>query len=1063
MNKSPHPHEAKALEEIRRALVQRDDIKLFERIELFDEATQGPYEVDLIVVSTQLIFITELKHWQGRTAIAGEHWERQGNKEVSPHNSNNHKCKIFRSKMHRFCRDSSQMPFVQSIVVLTHPGAIVTGATNPSGDIRSLVGKRCLTFKDINGFVTYANRALDSYGRQPQFSGKKLIFNKIITELTEQEKLQRESDKIEEEQKKRVLQSARGEHYLVLEKTEDLDSLINDARFLENPYAKGALGSGSSWQSVRGTLHDWARLPDPLKGSVMMIRGSMGAGKTVTMLFHMERLLALGHTLVILNRESSAPLPECLELFDGQDVIFVLDEPSLIDSTLISPLIALIKKGGQAIISCRSERAEEFLTSRESADVIWREIFPGSCTGPERGFIVITIKPPERELRAMFSVYVNHFGLLLREDEEEPLAATLIDRSHGSPFYLYHFLHEACRVDNIRTSRELTRKLHTTPSGIRDLVTHTIKRHLLQDDSPVMPLYLFTLSNLQRGLTRTTSRLLARHFAHGSEDLFRRLSSFNEHFLLYESDTGKLPSYWTDTVHYLAMPESRRTVPHLQEQFSRAHGELDDSLVTELIRKSLQQENLAAEEASDLIIDAAHYGDTDAAYEAFNTLAARKEAGQAALERARAALAGSLIAGLTELQLAGSYFNDDWNDEMKKHYGRLICLFPDDQKLYFELGKLQSGRLGFSRWELMERIEPIHCFTHCIELDPAFAEAHFELASLFLRDYYSPWSSLPHRLWSRDTVLKDEFFTIHADYLEKGLHHMQEAFRLDRHILSEEGRADTWAEELIFLAHCDRVTEVTAGFKRHYDPDYSPFPAEYELLESIALMFERRHEWNDAIEYYRMLARAEKISEESAALPYLRIARMYHELDQAAQAGNYAELAEKELEGFRLRYYLALLNEHRGTPLMHRFLKDIHHYLATLISTGDAYAGAGFNTEASRVFSQCLRELTRTKKKYNALDASGEAEGYLAHRLATLMYERDAFQDVLRYARKALRVDKNNADLHGLMAHCHSRLSQPVKALQAIRKAISLKPELEVTLAALRFSLETLQQRNIQN
>ena len=131
---SPFPHEQQALRQIFSNLEKY--VELIPNYELYDQSTNQYLECDLIIISTACFAVVELKHWGGSIDIEPHNWRVNGRTRKDPHRFNVHKCKVLKSwaeKQFPFYN----IPWVESIVVLTNPDADISGAANPSTEKRN--------------------------------------------------------------------------------------------------------------------------------------------------------------------------------------------------------------------------------------------------------------------------------------------------------------------------------------------------------------------------------------------------------------------------------------------------------------------------------------------------------------------------------------------------------------------------------------------------------------------------------------------------------------------------------------------------------------------------------------------------------------------------------------------------------------------------------------------------------------------------------------------------------------------------------------------------------------
>ena len=109
-----------------------------------------------MIVSQSNIYVVELKHWSGKIQVAGYSWLI--NKQTyrpDPHLSNNFKCKVLKGVyQHEFTTYPNV--WIESVVVLTHPKAVVEGADSPKEAADRC--KRNPTFASVSDLISYINR-----------------------------------------------------------------------------------------------------------------------------------------------------------------------------------------------------------------------------------------------------------------------------------------------------------------------------------------------------------------------------------------------------------------------------------------------------------------------------------------------------------------------------------------------------------------------------------------------------------------------------------------------------------------------------------------------------------------------------------------------------------------------------------------------------------------------------------------------------------------------------------------------------------------------------------------
>jgi hypothetical protein len=144
-----------------------DDIgaELYPNFDLLDDSLKTYLECDLVVIAKSFCAIVELKNWRGQINILPTHWDRNGNIVSDPHKTNNKKCKILKSSIQQMLPHVARIPYVQSIVVLTHPESEVYGDGNVFIEVGAWPVTSQITFNGIERFADYLKKrtARDSH------------------------------------------------------------------------------------------------------------------------------------------------------------------------------------------------------------------------------------------------------------------------------------------------------------------------------------------------------------------------------------------------------------------------------------------------------------------------------------------------------------------------------------------------------------------------------------------------------------------------------------------------------------------------------------------------------------------------------------------------------------------------------------------------------------------------------------------------------------------------------------------------------------------------------------
>jgi serine/threonine protein kinase len=137
-----------------------DDIsaELFPNFELLDDSLRTYLECDLIVIAKSFCAIVELKNWRGSINIFSTYWDRNGNVVADPHKTNNRKCKVLKSSLQHLLPHLPHVPFVQSIVVLTHSESEVNGDDSVFSEVGAWPVTPKITFNGIDRFAEYLKK-----------------------------------------------------------------------------------------------------------------------------------------------------------------------------------------------------------------------------------------------------------------------------------------------------------------------------------------------------------------------------------------------------------------------------------------------------------------------------------------------------------------------------------------------------------------------------------------------------------------------------------------------------------------------------------------------------------------------------------------------------------------------------------------------------------------------------------------------------------------------------------------------------------------------------------------
>lgn len=152
-------HERQAFARLEAKLPASDALEVYPSVYITDESRNVYHECDMLVIAESFAAVVELKHWAGEVDILGDRWTRGGLAVRDPHQINLPKAKVFKSLLEH-CLPAVQVPYVQSIVVLTHDEANVRG-THSAYEIIGLLDTRNgkvgdhLTFNGIDELAKY--------------------------------------------------------------------------------------------------------------------------------------------------------------------------------------------------------------------------------------------------------------------------------------------------------------------------------------------------------------------------------------------------------------------------------------------------------------------------------------------------------------------------------------------------------------------------------------------------------------------------------------------------------------------------------------------------------------------------------------------------------------------------------------------------------------------------------------------------------------------------------------------------------------------------------------------
>lgn len=168
---SLYEHEQTAIDIIKHSINSNNLGKTLSNILIHDTQSNMYFECDLVLVVHTGIFVVELKHWSGNIRIAPYNWVvNETFYRTDPHKSNIYKCKVLKGIYeHRF--PAYPRTWVESVVVLTNPDAVVEGACEPGQVVEKNTPNP--SFASLTDFITYLRK------KEAAFSGPRLDDAKI--------------------------------------------------------------------------------------------------------------------------------------------------------------------------------------------------------------------------------------------------------------------------------------------------------------------------------------------------------------------------------------------------------------------------------------------------------------------------------------------------------------------------------------------------------------------------------------------------------------------------------------------------------------------------------------------------------------------------------------------------------------------------------------------------------------------------------------------------------------------------------------------------------------------
>jgi serine/threonine protein kinase len=151
---SLYAHEARAITQIESAIQSRSLGYVCSNIDIHDPQSNRFFEIDVLIACPFGLYVVELKHWTGNVIIRPYNWSVNGFSRTNPHKGNNFKAKLVRGLCERQY-PYLRLPYVESVVTLTHPEVQTKGTAHPGTD------KNQPTFGSIDGLIDYLKNQKD--------------------------------------------------------------------------------------------------------------------------------------------------------------------------------------------------------------------------------------------------------------------------------------------------------------------------------------------------------------------------------------------------------------------------------------------------------------------------------------------------------------------------------------------------------------------------------------------------------------------------------------------------------------------------------------------------------------------------------------------------------------------------------------------------------------------------------------------------------------------------------------------------------------------------------------
>lgn len=186
--------ERRAFQRLDELFGEYPEVELFPNFDLRDENLKTFLECDLIVIAKSFCAIVELKNWRGLINVGSTYWERNGNVVTNPHRSNIRKCKVLKATLQQLLPHVAEIPYVQSIVVLTHPDSEVFGDSSVYTEVGAEKISGEITFNGVKNLADYIQRKTGRDATLGRNVLKDQSFRKIVENFDAIAKAQEKKD-----------------------------------------------------------------------------------------------------------------------------------------------------------------------------------------------------------------------------------------------------------------------------------------------------------------------------------------------------------------------------------------------------------------------------------------------------------------------------------------------------------------------------------------------------------------------------------------------------------------------------------------------------------------------------------------------------------------------------------------------------------------------------------------------------------------------------------------------------------------------------------------------------